>query len=390
MITIEEALDRILALVGVLPAEEKPPLDALGQVLDEDVAASLRHPAARQHRHGRLRGARRRHRRRQRGRRPDELERHRRGRRRATSTTASVAPWHRRPHHDRRADPAPAPTPSSPSRRPTSRDRPPGHRCRRCHRPHPQGGPPRRQRPPRRRGRPRRRPRRPPRRRAPPAGDRRLASLGRDRVRVIRRPVVAVLSTGDELLEPGAAAWPGADLRRQRLQHRRAGPALGGVPRLLGIARDTVEDLTAKIHEGLDADMLVTSAGVSRGRLRRRQGRAGPRGRSRVLDRAHEARQAARLRRVPARRPPRPAHRPARQPRQLDGRLRAVRPARNLQDDGQDATPAARSSAPSPRSASTNRRRPPRATAPAAIVTERDGRYYARLPGRRGRASSRR
>jgi molybdopterin molybdotransferase len=39
----------------------------------------------------------------------------------------------------------------------------------------------------------------------------------------------------------------------------------GGVPRLLGIAKDTVEALTAKIHEGLDADMLVTSAGVSRG-----------------------------------------------------------------------------------------------------------------------------
>jgi molybdopterin molybdotransferase len=39
----------------------------------------------------------------------------------------------------------------------------------------------------------------------------------------------------------------------------------GGIPRLLGIAKDTVEDLTRKIHEGLDADMLVTSAGVSRG-----------------------------------------------------------------------------------------------------------------------------
>jgi molybdopterin molybdotransferase len=39
----------------------------------------------------------------------------------------------------------------------------------------------------------------------------------------------------------------------------------GGIPRILGIARDTVEDLTAKIRRGLDADMLITSAGVSRG-----------------------------------------------------------------------------------------------------------------------------
>jgi molybdopterin molybdotransferase len=40
----------------------------------------------------------------------------------------------------------------------------------------------------------------------------------------------------------------------------------GGVPRILDVARDTVEALTALIHEGLaDADLLVTSAGVSRG-----------------------------------------------------------------------------------------------------------------------------
>ena len=39
----------------------------------------------------------------------------------------------------------------------------------------------------------------------------------------------------------------------------------GGVPRLLGIAGDTVEALTEKLQAGLDADMLVTSAGVSRG-----------------------------------------------------------------------------------------------------------------------------
>jgi molybdopterin molybdotransferase len=39
----------------------------------------------------------------------------------------------------------------------------------------------------------------------------------------------------------------------------------GGIPRMLGIARDTVEALTEKIQEGMGADMLITSAGVSRG-----------------------------------------------------------------------------------------------------------------------------
>lgn len=39
----------------------------------------------------------------------------------------------------------------------------------------------------------------------------------------------------------------------------------GGIPKLLGIARDTIPELTAKIREGFDADMIVTSAGVLRG-----------------------------------------------------------------------------------------------------------------------------
>ena len=39
----------------------------------------------------------------------------------------------------------------------------------------------------------------------------------------------------------------------------------GGVPKGLGIASDTVEALTAKLHEALDADLVITSAGVSRG-----------------------------------------------------------------------------------------------------------------------------
>jgi molybdopterin molybdotransferase len=92
-----------------------------------------------------------------------------------------------------------------------------------------------------------------------------LASLGRATAKVIRQPVVAILSTGDELVEAGQprpvakiydanACSVGALVRRY-----------GGAPRLLGIAKDTVEALTAKIHEGMHADMLITSAGVSRG-----------------------------------------------------------------------------------------------------------------------------
>ena len=92
-----------------------------------------------------------------------------------------------------------------------------------------------------------------------------IASVGTAAVNVFRRPVVAVLSTGDELLEPGqsrsgARIYDSNAHSVSALVHR-----YGGRPMMLGIARDTVEELAAKIHEGLAADLLITSAGVSRG-----------------------------------------------------------------------------------------------------------------------------
>lgn len=92
-----------------------------------------------------------------------------------------------------------------------------------------------------------------------------IASVGRGSVRVVRKPVVAVLSTGDELIEPGQER---SGARIYDANAHSVGALVlryGGVPKLLGIAKDTVEALTEKIKEGLDADMLITSAGVSRG-----------------------------------------------------------------------------------------------------------------------------
>ena len=92
-----------------------------------------------------------------------------------------------------------------------------------------------------------------------------LASIGLTEIPVYRRPVVAILSTGDEITEPGQPLQPGRIYDANAHSIAAMVAKYGGTPRLLGIARDTVEDLTRKIHEGLDADMLVTSAGVSRG-----------------------------------------------------------------------------------------------------------------------------
>lgn len=92
-----------------------------------------------------------------------------------------------------------------------------------------------------------------------------LAMLGRRRVRVIRTPRVAVLSTGDELVDVDEPITPGK-IRNVNLYSLCAQVAwCGGEPISLGVARDTIEDLEAKIRQGMTADLLVTSAGVSVG-----------------------------------------------------------------------------------------------------------------------------
>jgi molybdopterin molybdotransferase len=92
-----------------------------------------------------------------------------------------------------------------------------------------------------------------------------LASIGHATATVTRRPIVAILSTGDELRRPGEPLGPGQIYDSNAESIAGAVLAAGGVPRPLGIARDTIEDLTAKLRLALSADLVVTSAGVSRG-----------------------------------------------------------------------------------------------------------------------------
>jgi molybdopterin molybdotransferase len=93
-----------------------------------------------------------------------------------------------------------------------------------------------------------------------------LASLNRSSVRVIRRPVVAILSTGDEILELDEPVQPGKIYDSNGYSLTALTLQYGGIPLRLGVARDTIEALTEKVHDGLGkADLLITSAGVSRG-----------------------------------------------------------------------------------------------------------------------------
>ena len=92
-----------------------------------------------------------------------------------------------------------------------------------------------------------------------------LASLGMDKAPVVRRPQVAILATGDELLAPGCKALPGTIYDSNSNSLAASVLRYGGVPRLLGIARDNLDDMHSKLDQGLAADLLITSAGVSKG-----------------------------------------------------------------------------------------------------------------------------
>ena len=92
-----------------------------------------------------------------------------------------------------------------------------------------------------------------------------LASLGIQVVGVIRRPVVAILATGDELLNMGEPMEPGKIYDSNSCSLAASVLKYGGIPRVLGIARDNLEDMNQKLSEGTTADLLITSAGVSKG-----------------------------------------------------------------------------------------------------------------------------
>ncbi len=92
-----------------------------------------------------------------------------------------------------------------------------------------------------------------------------LASFGKLFVPVYRKVRVAILSTGDELVEPGESLAPGKIVNSNALTVAAAVSQLGGEPVMLGIARDDRESLKEKLTEGLNADVLITSAGISAG-----------------------------------------------------------------------------------------------------------------------------
>jgi len=92
-----------------------------------------------------------------------------------------------------------------------------------------------------------------------------LASLRRPVVQVGRRPVVAVLATGDEIVELSEEAPANAIVSSNSYTLMGLIKSIGGIPVYLGIARDRREDLKARLESAKNADLILTSGGVSMG-----------------------------------------------------------------------------------------------------------------------------
>lgn len=92
-----------------------------------------------------------------------------------------------------------------------------------------------------------------------------LASVGRSQVRVYQRPRVAILATGNELADLDDEIGPNKIMNSNGYAVAAQVMEAGGVPVLLGIARDSREELSDCLMQGLSADLMVISGGVSVG-----------------------------------------------------------------------------------------------------------------------------
>ena len=91
------------------------------------------------------------------------------------------------------------------------------------------------------------------------------ATAGHGTISVVRRPVVAILATGDELVEPGEEPDEGQIIGSNSYGLVALVERAGGFPKLLGIAGDSAEDLADKFKQAEAADIIVTTGGASVG-----------------------------------------------------------------------------------------------------------------------------
>ena len=92
------------------------------------------------------------------------------------------------------------------------------------------------------------------------------ATVGRGKVRVYQRPRVAILATGNELVDLGEKPGPHQISNTNTYSLTAQVRETGGIPVQLGIARDDPKDLLQKLEAGINCDLILISGGVSVGK----------------------------------------------------------------------------------------------------------------------------
>ena len=92
-----------------------------------------------------------------------------------------------------------------------------------------------------------------------------LTSIGKAKVRGIRRPVLAILASGEELVKLRKHLSPGKAYDSNTAAIAALVAHYGGIPKILGIARDNEKSILAKLKKGMIADAIISSGGVSQG-----------------------------------------------------------------------------------------------------------------------------
>ena len=93
-----------------------------------------------------------------------------------------------------------------------------------------------------------------------------LAALGKTRVKVTKKPAIAILATGNELAELGSEPGENQVFDSNRTMLSAMSRELGAEPLELGIVRDNVEEIAEKIRNGVKrADAVITTGGTSVG-----------------------------------------------------------------------------------------------------------------------------
>jgi molybdopterin molybdotransferase len=93
-----------------------------------------------------------------------------------------------------------------------------------------------------------------------------LSTAGKTKVMVSAKPGVAILATGDELVDVDQTPAEGQIRNSNSYALHAQAAGAGGAPVLLGIARDDLDDLRSRIRRGLEHDVLLVSGGVSMGK----------------------------------------------------------------------------------------------------------------------------